>query len=134
MIAITAADAAIWAWTRCRTAPFSSADASRALNRSRTGIREGLMRLVDLGLLDTVLVPIGHGRRRLFELRCGSAETMVKTPEPPLRPGARRLAPSGPTSRRRCLCCGRMFDSTWIGNRICLSCSNDDGFEGLSSL
>ena len=25
---------------------------------------------------------------------------------------------------RKCLCCGRMFNSEWIGNRICKSCSN----------
>lgn len=43
--------------------------------------------------------------------------------------GARK-AVSPQAGARRCLCCGKMFESDWAGNRICGGCRRTDAFQG----
>lgn len=38
-----------------------------------------------------------------------------------------RLPPHKRAAERKCLGCGVMFDSKWIGNRLCAHCCTRDG-------
>ncbi len=41
-----------------------------------------------------------------------------------------RKAVSPHAGARKCLCCGRVFESAWAGNRICGNCRQTDAYRG----
>ena len=66
---------------------------------------------------------------KLFSSHCSMEETEVKTPivisknENPNKSSTNKKPLQNENwTKRKCLCCGKLFDSWGIGNRLCQKC------------
>ncbi len=74
------------------------------------------------------IVKRGNQNTRRFELNCGSATGWTKCQFSKTSQAPRPRGPKVVTSPRKCLSCGKTFESWGVGNRICLSCKTNEAW------